>query len=1320
MRKLLALLALCAAMPMYASSVTATITDTDGQTWNNAKWSALLTIPGSVFNPDVPRIGGVPVYPIRVSGTTSAVGVLTQTLTDTSTVDQFGAKWVFTICSNTSMNSCSIVTTTVIGSTVDMSATFAQMAAPRFAAIANAYGYVDAEVQLPPPAGATYFNVTDKCLHQWNGQTWTTCSTGGGGGGGGGVTPSTISLFAQYNTATTVNGATGVGTDSATKTGLFQASVNPGQNSFLPSGFNYAHGVEAQFNSPTQSQIPAETGASFNEAYCRYRGYNWGNYGGWSVCKGISSFLNSYTRGIGQPLLAQGTSFKTGDFANYFYIYGQSGQTSLSDEGNSAGTFNTLQYPYYYVGTVGAGGTTGTTLLPIATGNNSPTIDGGAMINITSGATAGGYFLPYAPITAWSFDGTATLTLTSANTLRTGDPINFNGFITGNYLNGLRGTVIAGGGTSFTATVTLTHIAASATEVGYGSIIARLVPGTAAFQQQIGGVSLTPSIAYGSINNDLLTVATGTNGAQNVITSAWTIAGNVATIQSVNQMIVGQQASLSTFAAGSFFNGNTYTITAATGTSFQFAITHASASATESGYAATNPQLPVIQTVDYTDTFGVLPSSGRACFTGGQPEQVNFTATAVSGGHQQVTISHRQPHLAAVEAMSLWYGGPCGQWIDVLNESARGGFHSTYFVAGALDAKHIVYAWNIAGTTSSGLISTKTTPVSLANALRTGSTVTSILNEGSDVTYALSGAATAGVILSNNAALLGTVTNVTQIMNPTGLLIGASWTQAGTNGDASTGVIVGLPSSVDAFTLYCGAENIAPSVGGLQPLEPNGCAWNTGDAIWSPPGPSFKQGSLTTNSSQETLANGSGSAAMLVNVQGHGINNSYSPFLMQFSTSMYQYKGHGGTESTPDVFSIHGTQSPGGLAPFRIGMHWGNSGTGGAPLIVVDSDEFGTNLTRQTLAQIEQGTISYFNPTQTWYMNNLTTGTLNVTNFTAPSLVLGQSSQGGVLNFTRLANGTVAARISLCEPFGTANYLGVGNCNRSAYGGYNPDGTLAMASLLVNTKAQLQNVAVAQAPPLGVNAVYAGAVGSDTNQYFLLSVNALGQSSDATDPNVPFISTLFNATLGGGNTNTITCPSVIQPGWSGGTTVKVITKNFTTNAIRDLGTCTYGSTLVDAGAGTSIATFPIGKGTAQIEAGNLVIDPLGSIDFPTSIYNLAANARLSNPSVGVVSVDTTTIGNGSGTIKANKYQGTGTGAAIATGTASNTDVAGRVTLVAGTFSYTLASTYTSPPIVTCIDTSATPTLVGCHSTTTQIIFNGTGTDVINYILIGLN
>lgn len=72
---------------------------------------------------------------------------------------------------------------------------------------------------------------------------------------------------------------------------------------------------------------------------------------------------------------------------------------------------------------------------------------------------------------------------------------------------------------------------------------------------------------------------------------------------------------------------------------------------------------------------------------------------------------------------------------------------------------------------------------------------------------------------------------------------------------------------------------------------------------------------------------------------------------------------------------------------------------------------------------------------------------------------------------------------------------------------------------------------------------------------------------------------------------------------------------------------------------------------------------------------------------------------------------------ISTGTASNTDVAGHLTLVAGTVVYTFAATHTAAP--NCVATDNTAIAAAqTVTTTTTLTINGTGTDVVSYVCIG--
>jgi hypothetical protein len=74
---------------------------------------------------------------------------------------------------------------------------------------------------------------------------------------------------------------------------------------------------------------------------------------------------------------------------------------------------------------------------------------------------------------------------------------------------------------------------------------------------------------------------------------------------------------------------------------------------------------------------------------------------------------------------------------------------------------------------------------------------------------------------------------------------------------------------------------------------------------------------------------------------------------------------------------------------------------------------------------------------------------------------------------------------------------------------------------------------------------------------------------------------------------------------------------------------------------------------------------------------------------------------------------------MATGNASNTDLAGRLTLAGGTQTYTFTGTYSNPPVCVASDTTAIAA-VQVSTTTTVLTVNGPGTDVVSYICIGRN
>lgn len=279
MKKLIALMGLLpmAAWALFAASnttVTATVTDTDGQAWTNGSWKAELVLPGGIFSGATITAGGVPVRSPR-SGSLNNSGVMTAVLTDTGSMDQTGVKWKITVCPNASITpygttGCADFTTAVTGASVDLTSKFSLLPAPRFPAGSGAFGYTDQEVFTPSVPGGTYFNTnTDKTLaglRMWDGQRWV---AGGGSGGG-----SSAGTPLQKG-----DGSGGFANATITDLNLYTPGMANVQGSTYASLFGANSVVTGGPNGPSDNPCAAYTGAmkvgkSFNYFPSAYFDYN--------------------------------------------------------------------------------------------------------------------------------------------------------------------------------------------------------------------------------------------------------------------------------------------------------------------------------------------------------------------------------------------------------------------------------------------------------------------------------------------------------------------------------------------------------------------------------------------------------------------------------------------------------------------------------------------------------------------------------------------------------------------------------------------------------------------------------------------------------------------------------------------------------------------------------------------------------------------------------------------------------------------------------------------------------------------------------------
>lgn len=178
---LISLLLVLGSVYARATSVTATITDTDTTVWGNCKWAVRLNNP----RPDiVPSVGGTPLTAgqLNQSGVCNSSGVMSLTLVDNTTINIFGTTWQFTITPNASSNS-GVASAAVSGASQSLS-TFLSGIVPvvRFSPGPGAYGYADAEVIGSLLPGAVYFNTTPTAIQRiWSGTAW--ANNGGGSGG---------------------------------------------------------------------------------------------------------------------------------------------------------------------------------------------------------------------------------------------------------------------------------------------------------------------------------------------------------------------------------------------------------------------------------------------------------------------------------------------------------------------------------------------------------------------------------------------------------------------------------------------------------------------------------------------------------------------------------------------------------------------------------------------------------------------------------------------------------------------------------------------------------------------------------------------------------------------------------------------------------------------------------------------------------------------------------------------------------------------------------------------------------------------------------
>jgi hypothetical protein len=173
MRRWIVLLLLLGPMAILAqnTNVTATITDSNGQTWYNGSYS--ITFVPNPTNPGPYYWEGVPFAPQKYTGVMDNTGNLSITLPDNGTITPAGSQWGFVLCANTSAP-CSTVTTPVTGVNQNFTGLFSsRVTPPQVYATPLVRAYSSSEVSAPPlDQGGQYYNVTGNIPYFWTGTMW--------------------------------------------------------------------------------------------------------------------------------------------------------------------------------------------------------------------------------------------------------------------------------------------------------------------------------------------------------------------------------------------------------------------------------------------------------------------------------------------------------------------------------------------------------------------------------------------------------------------------------------------------------------------------------------------------------------------------------------------------------------------------------------------------------------------------------------------------------------------------------------------------------------------------------------------------------------------------------------------------------------------------------------------------------------------------------------------------------------------------------------------------------------------------------------------
>src|SRR3974390_56941 len=214
-----------------SATISGTVTDTDSQLWFGGTWGYEFYPNPSYPNLSSYYVGNVPLstyYTKPITGQMDAtLGTFTMNnLIQNNLISPSGSQWTLKFCPQASSGCGSFLITmnvpSITGSTIINGITFnalitSRITAPRFEAVAGAFGYSDLEAsggnQLV--AGSTYWNVTQACQRYYVAfpPGW---SCGGGGGSRGAVSGQAANTIPLGTSSTVIGNQSHITDNGAT------------------------------------------------------------------------------------------------------------------------------------------------------------------------------------------------------------------------------------------------------------------------------------------------------------------------------------------------------------------------------------------------------------------------------------------------------------------------------------------------------------------------------------------------------------------------------------------------------------------------------------------------------------------------------------------------------------------------------------------------------------------------------------------------------------------------------------------------------------------------------------------------------------------------------------------------------------------------------------------------------------------------------------------------------------------------------------------------------------------------------------------------